>query len=308
MQCIICLEWFPNTNLTDEHSIPLALGGRSKITNATCESCRNLTSREETAVLRGAFWAFRIVTGLPTRSKRALDKLPIFCIDGDESQRLSIFLDDYPVMLPFPKFGGAALLNDGVVDLEAKLPWFAADMDKVNEIFKKYKISSFSSMELNVNSFGKMLFKIAHCLAFERFGRGFSPYIRDVYFGKSNFNYLKYIGLADCPPKFFSKTYTHNCQFFKTERNGSNLLIARVGLFSNMGSPHYDVVVGECDGSFDSGPNLICEDIHIPISMRAEKLRVMFSESANNEKIEHKPDVFMNNVKLHLTQSSPISS
>jgi hypothetical protein len=63
-RCIYCGT---TESLSDEHVIPLGLGGRSILYDASCQSCANITSAFERVVLRDQFGAFRARVGVPTR-------------------------------------------------------------------------------------------------------------------------------------------------------------------------------------------------------------------------------------------------
>lgn len=60
-RCIYCSE---TEGLTDEHVIPQALGGKLVLRQASCESCRKLTSEFERKVTREMYWPLRLRTGL----------------------------------------------------------------------------------------------------------------------------------------------------------------------------------------------------------------------------------------------------
>lgn len=142
---------------------------------ATCNSCRDLTGKIEAKVLRGAMRAYRIKAGLPSRSKTPPATLPIFAVNGEADARLEIPINDYPTLLPLPHFSGPAILQGGRVNFEPKEPWLGLDSEALERLFEKYPIESFATMSLDATSFGKMLCKIAHCLAIHQFGLTFRP-------------------------------------------------------------------------------------------------------------------------------------
>src|SRR6266700_51314 len=62
----------PIDNLSNEHALPLGLGGGVILTKASCACCRNTTSAFETKCLRQNFGVVRAHRDMPTRrpSKR----------------------------------------------------------------------------------------------------------------------------------------------------------------------------------------------------------------------------------------------
>ncbi|MDN3645645.1 HNH endonuclease [Pontixanthobacter aestiaquae] len=279
-RCIFCLRFFAADELTDEHSIPFALGGKSVLPRATCEVCREETSRFETKVLRGAFHAFRFKSGLQSRSKTPPKTLPIFGIDGDEGNRLEIPYDAYPTMLPLPRFRDAAILDNGNVDAAFIAPWVAVDQGQINAIFDSYAIQSFGSMSLDIISFSRMLAKIAHCLAVEAYGLNFTPYLPRMIRCDEQFNFRKYIRSKDNEALTSINPATkHTIQFCRMAIGDYKLLGCRLTLFSNLGAPTYEIVVGDEEGSFDFEPDIECEDIILAPEYRQGMVRADFSKS-----------------------------
>ena len=65
--CIYCGSF---DLLTDEHVVPLGLGGDLIFPKSSCVACNEMTSRFELKVLRGHMTVARAVAGLPTRRKK----------------------------------------------------------------------------------------------------------------------------------------------------------------------------------------------------------------------------------------------
>lgn len=275
-QCIFCRVHFSSaSDLTDEHAIPLALGGKIVLKKSTCEQCRVETSRFETKVLRGAFYAFRVLTGLPSRSKEAVESLPIFAVDGDEGRRLDIPTIDYPICLPLPRFDRCAILDDGRFGGEPIPPWNASELAQSEVILERYKIASFASMSLDVLSFSRLLAKVAHCLAVRQYGANFTPFLTDIILNDRGYNFRKFIRSVDnTPPEPIDTSTRHRFEICEANVLNFRLIICRLTLFENLGAPTYDIVVGEKGGEFTGVPCIDSEDIVLRDEHRMDNVRV----------------------------------
>lgn len=65
-RCIYCGA---TEGLSDEHIIPYSLAGTYVFRDASCPSCRDITSRDELLCARGIFGSLRVAHGFPTRRK-----------------------------------------------------------------------------------------------------------------------------------------------------------------------------------------------------------------------------------------------
>src|ERR1700730_12837576 len=66
-RCIYCPC---DQGLTDEHVVPLALGGKWILPDASCEICRVKTSRFEQIVARDMYWPLRLSLGIRGRKRK----------------------------------------------------------------------------------------------------------------------------------------------------------------------------------------------------------------------------------------------
>ncbi len=57
--------------LTDEHIIPLSLGGRLILPDASCAKCSDVTKRFEQVVARDMYWRLRMTLGIASRRKKS---------------------------------------------------------------------------------------------------------------------------------------------------------------------------------------------------------------------------------------------
>ncbi|MGE0742901.1 MAG: HNH endonuclease [Hyphomonadaceae bacterium] len=66
-RCIYCLA---TDALTDEHIIPVSLGGLLILPKASCPRCQVVTTRFEQAVARHMYWPLRLRLGIEGSRKR----------------------------------------------------------------------------------------------------------------------------------------------------------------------------------------------------------------------------------------------
>lgn len=62
-------------DLTDEHVLPYALGGKLVLSRASCKACAAITGRLEQKLLRGHWWPYRKKLGLQSRNPAAANEL-----------------------------------------------------------------------------------------------------------------------------------------------------------------------------------------------------------------------------------------
>src|SRR5215469_6094722 len=83
--CIYCLNDFEISKLTNEHVIPLALGGRIKLGSAACETCNSRRSQQLDNFLSDLFPPTALArTDLDLRSYSKIEpKIPIVATDPE---------------------------------------------------------------------------------------------------------------------------------------------------------------------------------------------------------------------------------
>lgn len=82
-RCIYCGSF---DDLSDEHVVPKALGGRQVIRAASCPVCSAMTSRLELAALRGPLFEGRVAGGFPTRRPSSRpNTLPVEIVMDDDT-------------------------------------------------------------------------------------------------------------------------------------------------------------------------------------------------------------------------------
>jgi hypothetical protein len=83
--CIYCLNSFDISNLTEEHAIPLSLGGRIKLGAAACKTCNSQRSQQLDNFLSDLFPPTSLArTDLNLRSySNAAPKTPVIANDPE---------------------------------------------------------------------------------------------------------------------------------------------------------------------------------------------------------------------------------
>lgn len=258
IRCIYCDKLVDKCGpLTDEHVIPYALGGNITLPSSSCRSCATITSRFETAILRGPFRAFKERIGLPSRSKNRPKSLPIFCVNGDEKKRMQIPLEHYPVTIQLPHILGPTIANYPENYGHHRMPWLFAEEGKLESLGDIYSVEQFALNEIPLSAFGRMLAKIAHCVAVNKYGpTGFVPFLRGVILGTSGEGYYRYVGSIDDPATVEGGATSHTFQLYLEQRDNIRFLVCQIRLFANLGAPSYRVVVGQLLSDFNPLQNI----------------------------------------------------
>lgn len=109
-QCIYCFTH--EAPFSREHVIPLGLNGELLLLDASCASCRRITSRFEQDAMRSALIGPR--TGLRMRTRRPRERptrLPLLVERGGRRQQILIPAEEYPAFLATPVFAPPAHLS-----------------------------------------------------------------------------------------------------------------------------------------------------------------------------------------------------
>jgi len=246
-----CISCGAKRDLSEEHIIPFGLGGNLILPDASCPQCRDIIGVQVEGAILNAYWGThgipRLRLNLPTRKPKKRPKKRILTItdrtDG-QSRTVAVAASEIPLAFigmttAFPEPGilwGATTTDqfDGTIWLkynEQELRKFAGPGESVQGIGK-----------FNPFTYGRMICKIAHALAFAEHGGSFIPILPDVILGKSAHltHYLS--GRVSPDPDM---TGLHYLQIGWLERARETYLIAYVRLFCNYGTPLYMVAVGQ---------------------------------------------------------------
>lgn len=111
-ECIYCGALAKDVELTDEHIVPLSLGGNAVILDGSCKACASETTKLENEIAHKVLWEFRAHVNAPTRRKKKRPKeLPFsYSIAGGEQQTKTVPIADHPFFVPMPVWGRPGLL------------------------------------------------------------------------------------------------------------------------------------------------------------------------------------------------------
>lgn len=185
----ICIYCGATEGLSDEHIIPLGLGGRLVLPRASCGKCAALTSAFEGTVLRTMFGPLRMFYDMPRRrkSKRpATLPLKVKQRAGDDWTHLEVEREQYPFLVLIPYLSTPTFPAGRRSDTGPGASRFWIRGASIGEGFKPHlqdlcdKLSVRAVMptaEARVPEFCLMLAKIAHAYAVAECGRDAAEWI-----------------------------------------------------------------------------------------------------------------------------------
>lgn len=253
-RCIYCGVM---TALTDEHIVPLGLGGRALLPKASCTVCAGKISSVERTCLRTMFGPLRMYYGLPTRRPKDRPKtLPLkvkLTPDADWSF-IEVDREIFPFLILFPfldipdELAGVAVagdrsakvqtlwtrgasFRDGLIEHLDKL---AADL-RVNAIMPEATVSA--------PDFFRLLAKVAYAFAVAELGLdAFEPCLIPLIRDGVTSNAMQYVGgmRQEEPPL----GRLHELALIQWSGHLQSTVTVKVRLLAALGTPTYFVVVG----------------------------------------------------------------
>jgi hypothetical protein len=241
-KCIYCDD--EAEDLSDEHVVPLGLGGAWKLLDASCNVCRDTTSLFELRVLRRHFWDARTVLQMQTRRPKerpqALTQRVV--VDG-ETQSHSLKPEHHPGQLVFPIFppptGFADTRKDRQVEVvDVRL---ASRKGRLEALTAETRAEKWTFPVAEPETFARFIGKIGYCFGVGVFGHDIMnddsvrPFIRDGGGGIAT-----WVGTRDAPDEGPDDGGHH----VSAAVAASGELVVYVRLFSVQNSPVYMVIVG----------------------------------------------------------------
>lgn len=173
-RCIYCGA---STGLTDEHIIPMSLGGRLVLPAASCSDCCDQTKRFEQTVARDMYWALRLRLGIKGRRSKERPKtwpLQIMHECGGATAS-NVEVAELPLIYLVPR-----LLRPGVregrpleavsspaMSIEAK-----GDQATISRLMKRMEAGRLEySLTFHWASFFRLIAKAGHAYAYGVLGR-----------------------------------------------------------------------------------------------------------------------------------------
>ena len=162
-KCIYCGKI--EVELTDEHFLPLSLGGQHIIEKASCLECADITKKFEQDVAREMWGDARISYNAPSRRKKQRPRY-IKLQDPERSGRtVKVPYSEYPAALIFYKMQKAGMLLGAPENLDISEAWqFSAvhDDEKAKGFEEKFGIKLTVKFRHVPISFGRLLAKIGY--------------------------------------------------------------------------------------------------------------------------------------------------
>jgi hypothetical protein len=249
--CIYCGSI---SSLSDEHIIPLGLGGRMILPMASCAICSEKTSKLERTCLRTMYGPLRMLYGLPSRRKKSRPEtlqLKIKRTAASEWEYVPVAQDRYPFLITFPYFdapGALTILEESAAGGPAtQRVWirgaspqhnFQELLQSLTEELQVHSLMPESKAE--ISPFCSLLAKIAVSYAVAERGIAFQQSkVAAIAVGEEMWNCLHYIGSAakDEPPS----SSLHELSIGRDSR--TNSILVRIRLLAKLATPTYFVVL-----------------------------------------------------------------
>jgi hypothetical protein len=256
-RCIYCEATTPTDGadrFSDEHIIPLGLGGNLVLPEASCAKCQKTINKQiETPILRHEWGGLRDKRGFPTRNKKdrvGRTHVPVTGVDGSE---ILIPLHDHSTPVPLYRFDEPRVLSMKslpTLDHHWTMSILSSreESQAMHEKFPKWNKQH--RLRARPHLFARMLAKIAHGYAIAEYGLSklgtFAPLAPGVIRGISG-DWTQIVGgTMEIPPPVPGGNHITNLMIVPATADCA-YLICEVRLFSQNSTPLYRVVVGRID-------------------------------------------------------------
>lgn len=253
-QCIYCgaseYALGSTRRLADEHIIPLGIGGKFVLPEASCQKCERITGRIESIALNNHLLGPRRHLRLRGRTptSKTPKELPVFVPRGGKDEKVMIPVEDHPSALFLFQLGNPPVIDrlNGIW-VEPPTPvgiftkWFNFKADILAE---KYGISQWTPPAMDYYVFCRMLAKIGHAYAIAKLGTGsFHPTLTTSILEGSldSARVIPFVGGTVAAP---AELALHTLEDGTIHVAGLDLVGVKIRLFAQFGAPTYLVVVG----------------------------------------------------------------
>jgi hypothetical protein len=242
-RCIYCGS---TDDLRREHIIPRGLSGSTTLLKASCGSCADITSRVETTVIRGPWYAVRIVQRLHiTELSRVPKTFSLTLIKDGREQVIHLPINEYPVVLMMPLYPLPEVMSGAPHQSGIHLVGYSilAYGPRPGEVTKRFGADGGRiTQKHQFVDIARMLAKIALAFAVAELGidRFEAVYVRDLILGKIE-NLGRFVGTRDRHPPTMAN---HLHQLSLEYDPDSRLLAVNVRLMASEPTPAYVVIVG----------------------------------------------------------------
>jgi hypothetical protein len=244
-ECIYCGD---TQDLTDEHIIPLALGGTLILPDSSCKKCAAMTSAIELKVLRGFMYDARVIGNFPSRRKKLWPKTwrMRLLTRGHDVVEHDLPLQEASALLMLPTLTRASILNNqppthGVNIVGIETIRFGKNIET---LLRDRDVSGMEvTAQIQATEFAQLLAKIAysyHVATQGLFPRDQTPLLRLIRSESDDGG--SWVGSNNYSLQIEAQGHTHalGSYFFRTTEQDQNVVI-QVKLFSNTGATGYEV-------------------------------------------------------------------
>ena len=127
--------------LTDEHVVPLALGGQHILEGASCDYCADITKKFEQDVARELWGAPRNSYDAPSRRKKQRASHIILSDPHQPDRTVKVPYNEYPAAMVFYKMSKAGLLEGLPDTVDVSSAWqlvAICDDEKAKTFMQKF--------------------------------------------------------------------------------------------------------------------------------------------------------------------------
>lgn len=250
-ECVYCGA---KSDLTDEHVVPLGLGGRHVLPLSSCRACAAQTSAFEGTCLRTMFGPLRMLYDMPSRRKSERpETMPLKVKRGatDEWTFIEVPRSKYPFLVLFPIFPPPTRLTHALTEEQgatAKKFWIRGAsesegfQDHLELLCQELDVHAvMPTAEARVEEFCQMVAKIAHShasavIGVTNFTSELTPMIRTRDFSSRS----QLIGTLAKEARASSALHE-----LELVHGPGRLVSVRLRLLAVMGTPTYLIHVGE---------------------------------------------------------------
>lgn len=256
-RCIYCGSDGNGAALSDEHIIPLSLGGGDILREASCSKCATITSRLERYCGRELFWELRLCEGFPSRRMKERPKtLPLAINFGERIEQLETPIANFPGTVAFIIWPPPGILFSEIPSemfgASRVVSWTLKSRLNKTKAPSGAKSARIEDIAIDGRTFARAIAKIAHCHAVSELGlNSFRPFLPEVILGTDpRLSYMIGAEPELLPPAPYRGHYLGWRECFV---RGRKLIVVRLRLFphigaqggSDVGPPVYLAVVGE---------------------------------------------------------------
>jgi hypothetical protein len=253
-RCIYCGT---SNALSDEHIIPLGLGGRWILPNSSCAECAKKTGAFEGTCLRTMLGPLRMYFDLPTRRRKARPKklpLKVKLIPGAEWSFIDVDQEVFPFLVGFPVLQMPDELSGyttkGERGAAVRCLWIRGAsfrdgiLPHLQSLAAELKVAAIEpTATFRAPEFFRMLAKIAHAFAVAEMGLdSFQPFLTPMICDAETSNSVAYIG--GLPYSEPATARLHELSFGAHPCHRPETVVVRIRLLAALGTPIYYVAVG----------------------------------------------------------------